>query len=285
MGSAGSGKTIGVLKTFIEALTGANFDIHFIARTNIQAEKARNSSELGSAKFSTIDEYIKTVYGNEFRNYKNKDDLHIVSSNFGKETGNSVFDLNKKSHILVIDEIETLSESELKGITLNAKNNNIIVVGLGDLKQPGLNVAVGNDKKSTGIEDCLYRKSPTLTTSMRSLTLAKVDNTTLMSSALDKVIEEAQKDPNININQRANLVNEYLKNATLYYYESADGSLSGDMSVKTKEELVSKIQKLTSVLKDKETLGIITDKPGDYKKFEVPGKVQVIDYKDRAGGE
>ena len=285
LGSAGSGKTIGVLKTFIEALTGANFDIHFIARTNIQAEKARNSSELGSAKFSTIDEYIKTVYGNEFRNYKNKDDLHTVSSDFGKETGKSVFDLSKKSHILVIDEIETLSESELKGITLNAKNNNIIVVGLGDLKQPGLNVVVGNDKKSTGIEDCLYRKSPTLTTSMRSLTLAKVENTTLMSSALDKVIEEAQKDPNINIDQRANLVNEYLKNATLYYYESEDGSLSGDMSVKTKEELVSKIQKLTSVLKGEETLGIITDKPGDYKKFEVPGKVQVIDYKDRAGGE
>lgn len=289
LGSAGAGKTVGVIKTILDTIIGSqdSIDVIFLAKEIEQAEKVRDAAGFDKGAH-TVDDYCQITFGEKVSNYKKTPEDHMEADS-SVETKGSVFDKNAKLKLVVIDEVETLSEAELARISADAEDNNVFIIGAGDLKQPGTNVQ-GFDKNegkqivhSSGIEDCLYVKTPTLTTSMRSQTIAKVENTKKLGDALDAVINEAQQKPEISLKERAALVTENLKDAKLYYWENPKtGELSGDMGVTSQEELDLKIKTLSAL---DGTVAIISDHVGDYNKYAKDGKVMLVPYEKRAGGE
>lgn len=291
LGSAGAGKTVGVVKNILDILVNnsESTSVIFLAREIEQAEKVRDSAGYTQGAY-TVDQYCKAVFTEEVNGYSYNKDVpyHWTAGSSINNTG-SVFDTNAKLKVLVIDEVETLTEPELQRICMDAEEKNILVIGAGDLKQPGTTVSgLNNEGKNTslssGIEDCYFIKTPTLTTSMRSQTIAKVENTKKLSDALDAVLSTVQQDPTKTVPERANLVKERFKDETkLYYYEDPKtGDLAGDMGVESQEDFEKRLQSLSSL---DGTVAIITDHPGDYTKYAKDGKVFIVPYEKRAGGE
>ena len=274
LGGAGSGKTVGVIKKIL-TLLGKDNDYKFIARQDPQAKKLRNSAGYEKGNL-TVDEYCTTVFGKPVTEYIwNKDTGHF-STTLGSEVVGSNFN-EGNFKIAVIDEIEMLSEPELQLICQNAKEKGIFVIGLGDLKQPSSDFGK-KEKFSSGIEDCIYVATPTLTTTMRSQRIAKVDNADLMSRKLDDIIHKAQTNPSVNLEERDKEISKF----KLVYSTGENGEVYGDMTVSDKKALLDKLEAFKKL---DGTIAIITDRVGEYASLAVPGKVEIVDYKNRAGGE
>ncbi len=274
LGGAGSGKTVGVIKKIL-TLMGEGNDYKFIARQDPQAKKLRNSAGYEKGDL-TVDEYCTTVFGQPVTEYIwNKDTGHF-STTLGSEVVGSNFN-EDNFKIAVIDEIEMLSEPELQLICQNAKEKGIFVIGLGDLKQPSSDFGK-KEKFSSGIEDCIYVSTPTLTTTMRSQRIAKVDNADLMGRKLDDIIHKAQTNPSVNLEERDKEISKF----KLFYATEENGEVYGDMTVSDKKVLLDKLEAFKKL---DGTIAIITDRVGEYASLAVPGKVEIVDYKNRAGGE
>ena len=274
LGGAGSGKTIGVIKKIL-TLMGEGNDYKFIARQDPQAKKLRNSAGYENGDL-TVDQYCTTVFGQPVTEYVwNKDTGHFSTTLGSKVIGSNFNEGNFK--IAVIDEIEMLSEPELQLICQNAKEKGIFVIGLGDLKQPSSDFGK-TDKFSSGIEDCVYVSTPTLTTTMRAQRIAKVDNAELMGRKLDDIIHKAQTDPSVNLEERDKEIEKF----KLTYATEENGEVYGDMTVPNKKVLLDKLETFKKL---NGTIAIITDRVGEYTSLAVPGKVEIVDYKNRAGGE
>lgn len=274
LGGAGSGKTVGVIKKIL-TLMGKGNDYKFIARQDPQAKKLRNSAGYENGNL-TVDEYCTTVFGKPVTEYIwNKDTGHF-STTLGSEVVGSNFN-EGNFKIAVIDEIEMLSEPELQLICQNAKEKGIFVIGLGDLKQPSSDFGK-KEKFSSGIEDCIYVSTPTLTTTMRAQRIAKVDNADLMGRKLDDIIHKAQTNPSVNLDERDKEISKF----KLVYATEENGEVYGDMTVSDKKALLDKLEAFKKL---DGTIAIITDRVGEYASLAVPGKVEIVDYKNRAGGE
>ena len=274
LGGAGSGKTVGVIKKIL-TLMGEGNDYKFIARQDPQAKKLRNSAGYEKGDL-TVDEYCTTVFGQPVTEYIwNKDTGHFSTTLGSKIVGSNFNESNFK--IAVIDEIEMLSEPELQLICQNAKEKGIFVIGLGDLKQPSSDFGK-TDKFSSGIEDCIYVSTPTLTTTMRAQRIAKVDNAESMGRKLDDIIHKAQTDPSVNLEERDKEIEKF----KLTYATEENGEVYGDMTVPNKKALLDKLEAFKKL---NGTIAIITDRVGEYTSLAVPGKVEIVDYKNRAGGE
>lgn len=274
LGGAGSGKTVGVIKKIL-TLMGEGNDYKFIARQDPQAKKLRNSAGYEKGDL-TVDEYCTTVFGKPVTEYVwNKDTGHFSTTLGNKVVGSNFNEGNFK--IAVIDEIEMLSEPELQLICQNAKEKGIFVIGLGDLKQPSSDFGK-TDKFSSGIEDCIYVSTPTLTTTMRAQRIAKVDNAESMGRKLDDIIHKAQTNPSVNLEERDKEIEKF----KLAYATEENGKVYGDMTVSNKKALLDKLEAFKKL---NGTIAIITDRVGEYTSLAVPGKVEIVDYKNRAGGE
>ena len=274
LGGAGSGKTVGVIKKIL-TLMGESNDYKFIARQDPQAKKLRNSAGYDKGDL-TVDEYCSTIFGQPVTEYVwNKDTGHF-STTLGSEVIGSNFN-EGNFKIAVIDEIEMLSEPELQLICQNAKEKGIFVIGLGDLKQPSSDFGK-KEKHSSGIEDCIYVSTPTLTTTMRAQRIAKVDNAELMGRELDDIIHKAQTNPSVNLEERDKEISKF----KLFYATGENGEVYGDMIVSDKKALLDKLEAFKKL---DGTIAIITDRVGEYTNLAVPGKVEIVDYKNRAGGE
>ena len=274
LGGAGSGKTVGVIKKIL-ALMGEGNDYKFIARQDPQAKKLRNSAGYDKGDL-TVDEYCTTIFGQPVTEYIwNKDTGHFSTTLGSKIVGSNFNEGNFK--IAVIDEIEMLSEPELQLISQNAKEEGIFVIGLGDLKQPSSDFGK-KEKFSSGIEDCLYVSTPTLTTTMRAQRIAKVENAELMGRKLDNIIHKAQTNPSVNLDERDKEIEKF----KLFYATGENGEVYGDMIVSNKKALLDKLEAFKKL---DGTIAIITDRVGEYTNLAVPGKVEIVDYKNRAGGE
>lgn len=287
LGSAGSGKTIGVIKTILDTVTntGGKPEVIFVAREQEQADNVRDGASPNSRAYN-IDDYLKLVYGESISpdSYVIKNG-HLLSNNALSFKG-TAFDVNAPIKLLVVDEIETLSEAELTRLSADAQRHGIFIIGMGDLKQPSTTFRAKNEGKTefrtSGLEDTYFVKTPTLTTSMRAQTIAKKENTNLMANALDAVINIATEHPEMPLSERSNLLNSNLKSRDLYYWEDKNtGEVFGDMKVSSSKDLETYINNLSKL----GTVGIIYTGTNKYKQFEVPGKVFTIPYEKRAGGE
>ena len=274
LGGAGSGKTVGVIKKIL-TLMGKDNDYKFIARQDPQAKKLRNSAGYENGDL-TVDQYCTTVFGQPVTEYVwNETTGHFSTTLGSKVVGSNFNEDNFK--IAVIDEIEMLSEPELQLICQNAREEGIFVIGLGDLKQPSSDF--GKKKKfSSGIEDCIYVSTPTLTTTMRAQRIAKVENADLMGRKLDDIIHKAQTNPSVNLDERDKEIEKF----RLVYAAEENGEVYGDMIVSDKKALLDKLEAFKKL---DGTIAIITDRVGEYTSLAIPGKVEIVDYKDRAGGE
>lgn len=274
LGGAGSGKTVGVIKKIL-TLMGDNNDYKFIARQDPQAKKLRNSAGYEKGDL-TVDEYCKTIFGKPVTEYIWNGDTGHFSTTLGSEVVGSNFN-EDNFKIAVIDEIEMLSEPELQLICQNAKENGIFVIGLGDLKQPSSDFGK-KEKHSSGIEDCIYVSTPTLTTTMRAQRIAKVENADIMGRKLDSIIYKAQINPSVNLEERDKEISKF----KLFYAAGENGEVYGDTTVSDKKALLDKLEAFKKL---DGTIAIITDRVGEYTSFAVPGKIEIVDYKNRAGGE
>lgn len=274
LGGAGSGKTVGVIKKIL-TLMGEGNDYKFIARQDPQAKKLRNSAGYEKGDL-TVDKYCTTVFGQPVTEYVWHEDTGHFSTTLGSKVVGSNFN-EGNFKIAVIDEIEMLSEPELQLICQNAREEGIFVIGLGDLKQPSSDFGK-KEKFSSGIEDCIYVSTPTLTTTMRAQRIAKVENADLMGRKLDDIIRKAQTDPSVNLDERDKEIEKF----KLVYATEENGEVYGDMIVSDKKALLDKLEAFKKL---DGTIAIITDRVGEYTSLAVPGKVEIVDYKDRAGGE
>lgn len=286
IGSAGTGKTVGVVVNIIKALThNLDSQIIFLAKEQNQADNIMENANAGIAKVKaeTVDAYCTKVFGESIKDYElNKETNHVESKSSISSVG-SEFDEESKLKLLVIDEIETLTEAELDRICADAEDAGIFIIGAGDLKQPPTSINL----IPTGIEDCNFVRTPSLSVSMRAGVIAKVLNADLLGNALDTVLKEAQTNPELTLNDRDGLIDSNLKNAELYYYyDSESGKIYGDMQTNDDADFNEKIKRVTAL--DGVKIGIIVDadKVAEYKiKYNLPGKVDIVPYEKRAGGE
>ena len=157
------------------------------------------------------------------------------------------------------------------------------------MKQPGEDIKVvqldSKEKIATsGLEDCAFVSSPILTTTMRGETIAQSENAALLGHALDSVLAEQYKNPALTLQEADGLVAKNLEKTTLYYFKDPNtNELAGTMGVSTQEGFEEQI-KQTSQLNG--TVAIITDDTsGKYTRYVQDGKVSLVDYSKRAGGE
>lgn len=283
LGGAGSGKTVAVVKKILNILNNNSdsVELKFIAKHQSQANKVAESGGSNENNALTVDSYLRSI-GIVIDTYTWNEKTHHFVTTTKSIDDPSVWDDNSKLKIAVIDEIETLSEAELKDITTNARLENIFVLGLGDLKQPGVDIKISEKKSlSSSIEDCLFVSTPVLTTSMRAQSIAQFEN----ADKLGKILENALAEDDIA--DRTKIVNEI--DGSLYYYDDPEtGVMVGAMSVDTQEQIDSKIKTLTEIVNntDKEDLIIITEdnETGKYDKYK-SNKVKIVPYKERAGVE
>lgn len=286
IGSAGTGKTVGVVVNIIKALThNLDSQIIFLAKEQNQADRIMENANAGIAKTKaeTVDEYCTKVFGESIKDYEVNKETHHVESKSNVTSVASDFDETSKLKLLVIDEVETLTEAELERICADAEDNGIFVIGAGDLKQPPTNINL----VPTGIEDCNFIRTPSLSVSMRAGVAAKVANADLLGNALDVVLNAAQTNPELTLRDRDALIDANLKGAELYYYYDSDsGKIYGDMQTNDDVDFNEKIKKVIAL--DGVKIGIIVDssKIAEYKtKYDLPGKVDIVPYEKRAGGE
>lgn len=281
LGGAGTGKTVGVVVNIIKSLCyNVDTEVVFIAKEQNQADNIMTHANAGltKVKAETVDDYCTKVFGEAVSKYKFDDNTYHVTSESAYNSVGSEFDTNSKLKILVIDEIETLTEAELTRICSDAEDNGILVIGAGDLKQPPTTVA----DKTSGIEDCYFIRTPELDVSMRAMGVAKYDNAVLLGRALNEVLKAVQTNPELDLNARDGLVDASLKGELSYYYNSETGEIMGDMVTKDNADFNDKIQK---VLKLSNDIAIIvdSDKVAEYKA-KYPG-ADIVPYERRAGGE
>lgn len=146
LGSAGSGKTIGVTKVLLDMIksTGTKFETIFVAKEQEQADKIKNNASPSSRAY-TVSDFLNLVYKeNVSPDSYTFSNSHLVSSaSFTpKETA---FDKNAEIKLIIVDEIETISEAELTRICGDAVKENAFVIGMGDLKQPSTSFKAKKD--------------------------------------------------------------------------------------------------------------------------------------------
>lgn len=289
LGGAGTGKTVGVIKKILQTLTGsANIDVVYLAKEKSQAENIKNAAGFGD-KVYTVDEYETIRRGAPVSDYEFNTETGHFEAKSSMDTTGDVFDSSTDIKLIVVDEIETLTEPELARLSADGVVDGLFVIGAGDLKQPGTDVFAKNNKGhdvvySSGIEDCAFIRTPTLTTTMRAQTIANVVNAEVLDLALTNVLNQVQEDPTITLDKRNSIAKEVLSEKKLYYYKDTNtGELSGAMNTTTQEQLLSELDNLKNL--DGEIL-IVADKEklGSYAKY-ASDKVKVIPYERRAGVE
>lgn len=157
------------------------------------------------------------------------------------------------------------------------------------MKQPGellsgVNLKGTSVTHMSGMDDCNFVTTPTLTTSMRSETIAQSENTVVLAKPLEAVLDKYGKDPGFSLSEADKEIADLISsNNKLYYYEAENGDLSGTVGVNSQEGFEEKIKSLSAL---DGTVAIITDDTtGKYNHYSKDGKVFVVDYKKRAGGE
>ena len=286
LGGAGSGKTVAVIKKVLEVLNNSSdsVEIKFVAKQQTQANKVAKSGGYDDNAAFTVDKYLQSI-GVVIDKYTFDRGTDHFKIDVNKSEEESIWDENSKLKVLVIDEIETLTEGELEQIANDALLGNVFVLGLGDLKQPGTDIKTTNDETdntvhSSSIEDCLFVSTPVLTTSMRAQSVAQFENANRLGHMLDLALKHDH------IDDRAKAIGE--SSTELYYYEDPEsGSVVGAMPVTTQEQLDTKLQQLSKLVENTDDDIIIIaedDQVGKYSKYETK-KVKIVPYSQRAGVE
>ena len=300
-GSGGTGKSTGVAKFLWNILKDEGYDILVVSNDKDRANALKDTLGVGDAVVKTTSELTKSILGKDYKLsdfVKSDEDGHYILQD--KDLSDATIkkakpfaDVNKKNKLLIIDEITLLDEMELQIISQYAKfsDDNVSVLGLGDSKQNAKKVVLKDQMKTSGIEDCLYIKTPSLTASLRKTCRGKKLNLNVIGtivSALNDWREDHIDADDVELSKQAQSIIDIFAGEGFIQltYSETDNGLFGE---KFSEDPKSEIDKLISHLNDGEKLAILVDDAGHSTysdiKTKYGDKVEVLNSAQIQGGQ
>lgn len=297
LGSAGTGKTVGVVGTIVSMLSDYDKKQYLaVAPKKVQAERLQK--QIGDdCKYLIKNDFMKLIHnGQEPSAYSAAENGHFVRSSSSTYNKN-VFDNSKDVKILFIDEVSLFTEAELSEISNWAVQNGVFVLGLGDAKQNSAKAFVttqtkGADEKpviengkpvtqtsgyASGLEDCMYFSCPMLTSSLRNANYAKLTNSNMMDKFLFDAWNLLLENRSITIRQVDDLLPSEIE---LKYYEE-NGQFFGDKVVADDYDFATRAVEL----KTKGKVAIIYDgNDAKYDSLKDKG-INIIAFDDMQGDE
>lgn len=237
LGGAGTGKSTSVAKTFLKMAEDLDTNITIMSFGDAQIKKLQADLEVTGDSTVTYDTFFSKACPDLLKpdNLEKTDYGQINAKSIVFDSEYRLYDSNKLNNIYICDEIETLNDIQLEALSKYCTENGILVLALGDNKQPGGKIKYtetkSNGKSSTdtyesGIEDCVIIKAPSLITSLRTLSQAKNDNANKLEILLDDTYRIIYDDYEKYINpmERDNYLESLFsgKSVTLKYSETAE---------------------------------------------------------------
>ena len=259
---------------------------------NTDSQKEKISNSVGATSAYTVHELLSKVYDKDVQPYetiKGKDGKSLggdFNINHEATLTGTVFDNNKRIKILVVDEIGKINIADLKALCEYAHENNIFILGLGDLLQITPITHVAGDESSTQdftacIEDCIFTKAPELTASLRIQNLAKLDNYNTFRAVMSDM--HSMQHRNVQIGHLSKAVTRQID----LYYDEDDKGFYGEKIEKDRAALLDTMTKVMAKDPDK-TYAIITDDTEDTAFTQLAAKhpnIQIVPYESMQGGE
>ena len=289
LGGTGTGKSKICAPWIIKILKKIDPSFDVIGTTKYGERLSELKTELGISKIEALDTIISEAVGKSL-----SPDDYMDSQKTGHPTKlskefldkidstklSSKFDKDSKG-LLIIDEGTYASEGELQILCAIAEKLNIGLILSGDLHQQYAVRPYKEDSSilmaSTGLEDCWYLATSTLSTSMRSANKGMRQINNSFDTLLDKYETVAKEYP-----ARQNRIPaDDIINISLPNYESGSGFYGGKVITNNVSDWIQKFKNFASSLDTKQPrIGIITDsdKYDSYKSEDVtiirPNEVQ-----------
>lgn len=274
-GIGGAGKTAVIVKLInkIVQKMNPNVVIWKSAPTDIQVENLNNSIAEGDQSF-TIEELMKAILPSEV--------YGDLQTDLDKENGFKTFtvkeievkegdrtytekvpvineveynQLTKTPDVIYIDEVTYGNTLYMQHLSKFAEENNIAIIGLGDLKQRGYEnpkAGVYNIDPST----TLALRSPKIDISMRVTNIQQADNVTSANAILDAVDYNKRTKAEL-IQNRSSIIKEYKEivgKLQLKYFKDNTNILNGTTIVDSVQE-----EEIKRMLDEDTVLGYIYD--------------------------
>ena len=262
-GGAGVGKTKGV--AYLLKLMLPNATIITSAPTRKQTDNLSRSIQHQGGSL-TKNELIEQILGRPLQSTDVKpiDNVAVTSDITIKVNSDNIFG-DASNKILFIDEVSWYNRIELELISKWARQNNISVIALGDYKQNSSFVIYENKHEDCGIEDTYVVKTPDLIAPLRPNNIAKYDNYTRLSDALDKVYEQYYNDPAVTPSILNTFTKEYLNANKIEFKYFEDADIFGGEKIVPEKDILSYIDKFKRLSED---IAVITDKPEKYNTIK-----------------
>lgn len=262
-GGAGVGKTKGV--AYLLKLMLPNATVVTSAPTRKQTDNLSRSIQHEGGSF-TKNELIEKILGRPLQgtDIKPISNVAITSDVTIKVSTDNLFG-DATNKILFLDEVSWYNRIELELISKWARQNDIMVVALGDYKQNASFVMYDNRRADCGIEDTYVVKTPDLIAPLRPDNIAKYDNYTRLAEALDKVYEQYYNNPAVSPSTLDTFTKEYLNANKIEFKYFEDSSIFGGEKIVPEGDILRYIDQLKKLSDD---VAIITDKPEKYNTIK-----------------
>ena len=255
-GGAGTGKSTSVALLFKELVKDLDSEFIYLASEKNQVSKLVESVKAeNSEKRLTFKEFFDKIAPDQF----NTDNITInedstVETKKPLSFNDYLYHSSDSSiKVIICDEIETLNELQLDLLSKYAEANNIIVLGLGDYKQPTPDIVSVSGttvtRKPSSFEDLYFIKTPSLGASLRTLSVAKNDNYNKLDILLDSIVNDVWNDPEkyLDPQERNKLIDNVVKDGVVLNYYEYGNRIVGDRILSDESEFKKKIDLATSI--------------------------------------
>lgn len=276
-GGAGVGKTKGV--AYLLKLMLPKASIITSAPTRKQTDNLSRSIQHEGGSL-TKNELIEKILGRPLQSTDIKpiSNVAVTSDITIKVNSDNLFG-DAKNKILFLDEVSWYNRIELELISKWARQNDVVVVALGDYKQNASFVMYENKRADCGVEDTYVVKTPDLIAPLRPDNIAKYDNYTRLAEALDKVYEQYYNDPAISPSTLDTFTKEYLNANKIEFKYFEDSGTFGGEKIVPEGDILRYIEQFKRLSGD---VAVITDNP---EKYNVIKGVKVVALNSVQGDE
>lgn len=298
-GGAGTGKTTAIAKTLKLMLEKSDATFITMAPGEAQVRALSESLDINPNLGRTKEQLFDIIRGTQesnpkFVNWSNA----VAEQNQHKEklinpalaANSDPFLGNSKFKFLFIDESSLFTEAEYQLLNTWAKQNDVIIIALGDLKQ---NPVKYKDGQTSGINDTFHIKSPSLTAALRQNNNGKIDNYVILRNLVEKAEAQLFEDPAIDAREMAAFTNAMLASGVQLRYfegytdqEQTQWEIRGEKFVReTDDAFWINLEQL----KTRGSVLIVTDNEEKYSKVKdasnASENVEIRNSRDAQGGE
>ena len=191
--------------------------------------------------------------------------------------------------VLVFDEVTLANEAELQILNKWARDNGILIIGLGNLKQNAWQTRVKaySEKGDTYtasnscIEDCLVWSTPILKASLRTQNEGKRRNKDTIEAVITSLLDQSDAKPELSLED---LKYDNHQIDLLYYQDTVDGKTEyyGEHFV-TDDSILKDLQKKAE---EGAKVLIVADDPNKYSAYQsINPNIKVLDPNSAQGSE